>query len=85
MMVWAKKIYGDDFAKWLGKTHDPLDVTIRLAAEKGIVVLNGSGFAGPDWSIRTSEANLDREAYETIGRSVREILDQYYEEYKASK
>lgn len=81
MMVWAKKIYGEDFAKWLGKTHDPLDVTLGLAAEKGIVVLNGSGFAGPDWSIRTSEANLNREDYVTIGQSVRQILDDYHQEY----
>ncbi len=85
LMVWAKKIYDDDFAKWLKKTHNPLDVTIRMAAEKGIVVLNGSGFAGPDWSIRTSEANLNRSDYAIIGREVRSILDEYYNEYKASK
>ncbi len=81
MMVWARKLYGDDFAKWLADTHNPLDVTMRLAAEKGIVVLNGSGFAGPDWSIRTSEANLDREAYVTIGKEVRDILEEYHSAY----
>ncbi|MDE6439377.1 MAG: bifunctional aspartate transaminase/aspartate 4-decarboxylase, partial [Muribaculaceae bacterium] len=81
MMVWARKFYGDDFASWLEKTHNPLDVTMRLAVEKGIVVLNGSGFAGPDWSIRTSEANLSREAYATIGRQVRAILEEYHREY----
>ena len=86
MMVWARKFYGADFAKWLAKAHNPLDVTVRLAAEKGIVVLNGSGFDGPDWSIRTSEANLDRDAYVVIGKKIREILDEYHKEYmKASK
>lgn len=85
MMVWAKKIYGDDFAKWLDKTHNSLDVTMRLAAEKGIVVLNGSGFDGPAWSIRTSEANLDKDAYETIGKKIREVLEEYYAEYQKSK
>lgn len=85
MMVWAKKLYGDDFAAWLPTAHDPLDVTMRLAAEKSIVVLNGSGFDGPDWSIRTSEANLDRDAYVTIGKMVRAILEEYHEEYLASK
>ena len=85
MMVWAKKIYGEDFANWLRKTHEPLDVTLRLAAEKGIVVLNGSGFAGPDWSIRTSEANLNRDDYVTIGREVRAILEEYYNEYSNKK
>ena len=85
MMVWAKKLYGDDFAAWLPTAHDPLDVTMRLAAEKSIVVLNGSGFDGPDWSIRTSEANLDRDAYVTIGKMVRAIIEEYHEEYLASK
>ena len=85
MMVWARKFYGDDFAKWLRTAHNSLDVTMRLAVEKGIVVLNGSGFNGPDWSIRTSEANLDRAAYVTIGEKVREILEEYHKEYLASK
>lgn len=85
MMVWAKKIYGEEFAQWLRKTHNPLDVTLKLAAEKGIVVLNGSGFAGPDWSIRTSEANLNRDDYATIGRQVRAILEEYYSDYSQTK
>lgn len=81
MMVWAKKIYGDDFAEWLDKAHDSLDVTMRLATEKGIVVLNGSGFDGPAWSIRTSEANLDKDSYTTIGEKVRQVLEEYHNEY----
>lgn len=81
MMVWAKKLHGDGFAKWLDKAHDSLDVTMRLATEKGIVVLNGSGFDGPAWSIRTSQANLDRDAYITIGQKIREVLEEYYAEY----
>ena len=85
MMVWARKFYGDDFAAWLPTAHNPLDVTMRLAVEKGIVVLNGSGFDGPEWSIRTSQANLDRDAYVTIGRKVRQILEEYHNEYLASK
>lgn len=85
MMVWAKKIYNDDFAAWLPTAHNFLDVTVRMAVEKGIVVLNGSGFDGPDWSIRTSQANLTTADFVTIGKSVREILDEYYQEYLASK
>ncbi|MDE6196837.1 MAG: bifunctional aspartate transaminase/aspartate 4-decarboxylase [Muribaculaceae bacterium] len=85
MMVWAKKFYGEDFAAWLPTAHHPLDVTMRLAVEKGIVVLNGSGFDGPDWSIRTSEANLEREAYVTIGKQVRAILEEYHQEYLRTK
>ena len=81
-MVWAKKIYGDDFAAWLPTAHAPLDVTMRLAKETAVVVLNGSGFNGPEWSIRTSEANLNREDYVVIGKKIRSILDEYYAEYK---
>ena len=85
MMVWARKLYGDDFAAWLPSAHNPLDVTMRLAVEKGIVVLNGSGFDGPEWSIRTSEANLDRDSYVIIGQKVRQILDEYHQEYLSAK
>lgn len=85
MMVWAKKFYGDDFAAWLPTAHNPLDVTMRLAVEKGIVVLNGSGFDGPEWSIRTSEANLDRDAYTIIGEQIRAILTEYHDEYIKSQ
>ncbi len=85
MMVWARKFYGDDFVAWLPTAHNPLDVTMRLAVEKGIVVLNGSGFDGPEWSIRTSEANLDRDAYVIIGQKVRQILEEYHQEYLAAK
>lgn len=85
MMVWARKIYGDDFAAWLPTAHEPLDVTMRLAAEKGIVVLNGSGFDGPEWSVRTSQANLNKDDYTVIGRKIREILDEYHAEYLSKK
>ncbi|MDE6207056.1 MAG: bifunctional aspartate transaminase/aspartate 4-decarboxylase [Muribaculaceae bacterium] len=84
-MVQATKVYGEDFAKWLAATHNSLDVTIRLAKETATVVLNGSGFDGPEWSIRTSEANLDKDAYAVIGKKIRQILDEYYAEYQASK
>lgn len=81
-MVWAKKIYGADFATWLAGAHNPLDVTLRLARETAVVVLNGSGFNGPEWSIRISEANLGSNEYVVIGKKIRQILDGYYAEYK---
>jgi aspartate 4-decarboxylase len=39
------------------------------------VLLNGSGFAGPEWSLRVSLANLDDEAYGKIGEQLRSMLD----------
>lgn len=85
MMVWARKIYSDDFAKWIDKTYQPLDLVIRLASRTAIVLLNGDGFDGPKWSVRVSLANLDNDAYLKIGSAIREILDSYYAKYLESK
>ena len=84
IMVWAKKIYGDEFAKWLSKSYEPLDFVIRLAKETAVVLLNGDGFNGPLWSVRASLANLDTASYLKIGKAIRSILDQYYSLYKTS-
>ncbi len=58
---------------------------IRLADKTAIVLLNGDGFDGPKWSVRTSLANLNKEAYLKIGTAIRYILDQYYKEYEKTK
>lgn len=81
LMVWAKKIYGIDFAEYLNRNYEPLDFVIRLADETAIVLLNGDGFDGPKWSVRASLANLNMDAYLKIGVAIRKILDQYHDEY----
>lgn len=85
MMVWGKKIYGTDFCDWLKKNYDPLDIVMRLAQRTSVVLLNGSGFDGPSWSVRASLANLNASDYLKIGSALRSILDGYYKEYKAQK
>lgn len=85
LMVWGKRLYGDDFCKWLQANHEPIDVELRLANQASAVLLNGSGFDGPDWSVRCSLANLDEPAFLKIGSAIRQILDQYYAEYKAAQ
>lgn len=85
IMLWGRKIYGDDFCAWLQANFEPLDIVLRLAKCTSVVLLNGSGFDGPSWSVRASLANLDESAYLKIGSSLRSILDGYYEEYKAAK
>lgn len=84
IMVWGKKFYGEDFCKWLADTHEPLDVVLRLARETSVVLLNGDGFAGPNWSVRASLANLTTDDYSVIGAAVRKILDSYHDEYLAA-
>ena len=85
IMVWAKKLYGDEFACYLEANYDPLDFVIHLAKDTCIVLLNGSGFDGPDWSIRASLANLDKDDYRKIGKGVRLILDEYALAWKKAK
>jgi aspartate 4-decarboxylase len=84
MLVWAKRYYGKDFVDWLKLNYSPLDVVFRLATETSLVVLNGGGFDGPEWSIRVSLANLKENDYTIIGKHVREILDSYADRWKKS-
>lgn len=81
LMVWGKRFYGDDFCEWLKKNYNPLDIVLRLAKETSVVLLNGSGFAGPDWSVRASLANLTREDYAKIGEAINQILESYHQEF----
>lgn len=83
LMVWAKKFYGDNFAKYLNDNYEPIDFVIRLADETAVVLLNGDGFDGPAWSVRASLANLDENAYLKIGTAIRKILDEYHTRYLA--
>ena len=84
MLVWAKKFYGEDFVEYLKKTYNPLDVVFRLASETSLVVLNGGGFDGPEWSVRVSLANLNDEDYVKIGKNIRSILTEYASLWKQS-
>ena len=80
----ARKHLGEDIVKWMKANVHPLDIVFRLAEDHGIVLLNGSGFAAPDWSVRISFANLDDHVYDDIGRAVREIARGYRQAYEAA-
>lgn len=79
---WAKFNYGDDFVKYLKAHYSPVDVLYKLANNYSIVLLSGNGFAGPDWSVRVSLANLDDESYSKIGKALKNILSGYVNDYK---
>ena len=81
----ARKYLGEDVVKWMKANVHPLDIVFRLAEDHGIVLLNGSGFAAPDWSVRISFANLDDHVYDDIGRAVRAIARGYRQAYEAAK
>ncbi|MEE0979856.1 MAG: bifunctional aspartate transaminase/aspartate 4-decarboxylase [Muribaculaceae bacterium] len=85
IMVWARKFYGDDFAEYLKNNYVPIDFVIKLANRTAVVLLNGDGFDGPEWSIRASLANLEKKDYLKIGTAIRQILDEYHDVYLRKK
>jgi aspartate 4-decarboxylase len=84
IMVWAEKVYGPDFARFLRQHYECTDILFRLAEKSGVVLLHGGGFGGPDWSVRVSLANLPEETYPKIGHFLREAAEGYVEEWKAA-
>jgi aspartate 4-decarboxylase len=82
---WARKNLGEDVVQWMKENVHPLDIVFRLAEDHGIVLLNGSGFEAPDWSVRISFANLNDHVYDDIGRAVRAVARSYRQAYEASK
>jgi aspartate 4-decarboxylase len=77
----AAKTHGDDFAAWKREHKSDIDFLDDLASRKGVVLMYGPGFEAPEGSVRVSLANLNKEDYVEIARRVRELLDEYHEEY----
>jgi aspartate 4-decarboxylase len=67
------------------RSYPELAIFLALAEDHGIVLLNGSGFKGPDWSCRVSFANLEDRAYEDTGRAIRSVGRGYYQAFRVSK
>jgi aspartate 4-decarboxylase len=84
LQIWARQRYGEDFAGWLATNYEPVDPLFRLAQQTCIVLLPGAGFEGPAWSVRVSLANLDDDAYYTIGEQLVAIFDEYVVEWRAT-
>src|SRR4029453_11410523 len=76
LAVWGRQTIGEEFAAYAAAHHEPLDLVIDLANRSGSVLLNGSGFDGPPWSVRLSMANLDAADYEAIGRDLKALARQ---------
>ncbi|MFF0479782.1 bifunctional aspartate transaminase/aspartate 4-decarboxylase [Streptomyces sp. NPDC004435] len=85
LLAEAERVHGEDFADFLEKNYEPVDPLFRLAEHTGVVLLNGGGFDGPEWSVRVSLANLDDLDYLKIGHHLRAIFDDYAEEWKTSR
>jgi aspartate 4-decarboxylase len=85
IMVWAEKLYGAEFVKFLRQNYECTDILFRLAEKSGVVLLHGGGFGGPDWSVRVSLANLPEDTYPKIGKFLMQAAAGYVEEWKAAK
>ena len=81
LAFWLRRNLDAAVADYIQRNVHPLDIVFRLAEEHGSVLLNGGGFAAPDWSARVSFANLDDAAYADIGRAVREVVAGYISDY----
>lgn len=73
--------HGSEFAGWLGAGVPAIDFVVRLAEEKGVVLLDAGGFAAPRLSVRVSLANLEDPAYAAIGKSIAELLEDYHADW----
>jgi aspartate 4-decarboxylase len=82
---WAARVVGQDFVDHVNATSNPYNLFFRLAEEYQTVLLNGSGFDGPPWSVRVSLANLDDDAYEQIGRDLAEVCRGAADKWRSQK
>jgi aspartate 4-decarboxylase len=80
----AAALHGRDFAAWMIAKKEPLEMLFRLADEEGVVLLPGKGFGVLHPSARASLANLNEYDYGNIGRMIRALAEEYYQEFVSS-
>jgi aspartate 4-decarboxylase len=85
LLSWASREFGPEFARFMRENYEPVDPLFRLAENHSIVLLNGGGFDGPEWSVRVSMANLMMGAYEQIGSWLADIAVEYKKEFDAAQ
>ena len=81
----ARERHGADFADWLVASFEPIDFVVRLADERGVVLMDGGGFDAPRMSVRVSLANLPDESYEPIGRAISEQLAECHARWRSER
>ncbi|WP_299527746.1 bifunctional aspartate transaminase/aspartate 4-decarboxylase [uncultured Streptomyces sp.] len=84
LLAEAERTRGKAFADYLEQNYEPVDPLFRLAEQTSVVLLNGGGFDGPEWSVRVSLANLDDLDYLKIGHHLRAIFEEYAQEWQAA-
>jgi aspartate 4-decarboxylase len=85
IFIGAERRVGKNFVDFMMANYEPIDVLVRLAERYGTVLLNGSGFDGPPWSVRCSLANLPDAAYAQIGGQLEAVVKGYVEDWRKAK
>ncbi len=78
----AEHLYGKAFADYLTTTYTPFGFLLALSSRYQTVLLPGVGFAGPEWSVRVSLANLPDDDYIKIGENIVSLINEYYKGWK---
>jgi len=81
----ADHMYGTKFSQWITSKLNSYDFLTRLADETSVVLLPGKGFEVEHPSARISLANLSEFEYRMIGLSVKQLLEEYFEDFKKKK
>jgi len=81
----ATELHGPEFSRWMLAKKEPLEMLFRLADEGGVVLLPGKGFGALHPSARASLANLNEYDYTQIGRVIRKLAEEYYQEFAGTK
>ncbi len=81
----AERLYGREFAEWFMNTLPPEEFVLRLAVEAGVVLLPGRGFEVIHPSARISLANLKEIDYIKIGKTIRRLLNEYYQRFEEER
>ncbi|MET0143224.1 MAG: bifunctional aspartate transaminase/aspartate 4-decarboxylase [Ilumatobacteraceae bacterium] len=76
--------HGGEFAMWLTTDVRPEEVPLRLARERGVVVLPGQIFDSESWDVRVSLASLTADELGIVGEAIVSVLDELAAERAAS-
>lgn len=79
---WAVRTQGQEFFDWLRENFTPADIVFRVAEECAVIMLDGGGFCGSEWSVRISFANLDSHEYKKLGKTLSATLREYVEAWE---
>ena len=79
----AARLHGPEFAAYITETFTPFDLLMHLARAYQTVLLPGVGFAGPDWTVRVSLANLPDENYTVIGQNLVALMADFHQYWQS--